>query len=105
AATPARIGESCLARRWRHLEKPEGCALRITDDRKTAAREIHRRDHLAPTGLRRGLERLVDIGDREIDEPVAGHRGRCHLVYFLPAGDALAAELELVVRWRIRAHV
>src|SRR5438128_2188942 len=103
AAAPARTRESCLARR--HLEKPERCALRVAENRKTAAREFHRRDHLACAGLRGGLERLVDVADREIDQPVARHLGRNHLVHFLPAGNAFAAELELRI-WRcIRAHL
>src|SRR5207302_2310678 len=103
AAAPARLRKSWLARR--HLEQPERGALRIGEDRETSAGEFHRRDQFARAGLRGRLERLVDVGDREVHEPVAGHLRRYHGLHLLAAGDALAAKLELGIGRVIRPHV
>src|ERR1700693_1340574 len=101
AAAPARTVVR-LARR--HLEEPERCALRVAEDREAPAREVHRRDPLFRARLRCGLERLVDVATGEIDQPVAGHLCRNHGLHLLPAGDALAAELELCIRGLVRTH-
>src|SRR5438552_2197418 len=79
-------------------------SLRTQADGDAAAGEVHRRYQLACAGLDCRLERLVDVADREVHQPVARHLGWNHRLHFLAAGDALTAELEFRVRRLVRTH-